>query len=126
MVKLSDVMILIVTVWTVLAISACHGGSAKKNAKGRSAERNQTSAPSYDVYLPPTKLADLEDQAIYESSGLVASRTSPGSYWTHNDAGNEPFIYAFDSQGRSRGVWRVTGATSDDWEDMSTGPGPKP
>ncbi|HEV7474232.1 MAG TPA: hypothetical protein VGN90_09285, partial [Pyrinomonadaceae bacterium] len=47
-------------------------------------------------------------------------------YWTHNDAGNEPFIYAFDSQGRSRGVWRVTGATSDDWEDMSTGPGPKP
>ena len=123
MVKLNDVMMLTLTVWTLLVVSACHGGSPQKKPN---AERNQTNPPSYEVYLPPTKLADLEDQAIYESSGLVASRTSPGSYWTHNDAGNGPLIYAFDSQGRSRGVWRVTGATSEDWEDMSAGPGPKP
>ncbi len=89
------------------------------------ADRNQTNPPDYDVYLPPVKLADLEDQAIYESSGLIASRTSPGSYWTHNDAGNGPLIYAFDSQGRSRGVWQVTGATSHDWEDISAGSGTK-
>lgn len=118
-------MILMLTVWALLATSACQGVSQSKKAKADSAER-QRNPPSYDVYLPPTKLADLEDQAITESSGLVASRTSPGSYWTHNDAGNEPLLYAFDSQGRSRGVWRVTGATSYDWEDLSTGPGPKP
>ena len=105
---------------TLLAVSACHSGSSQKKAKA------ETNPPAYDVYLPPTKLADLEDRAIYESSGLVASRTSPGSYWTHNDAGNGPLIYAFDSQGRSRGVWQVTGATSIDWEDLSAGPGPKP
>lgn len=121
--KLTDVMNLILTIWTLLAISACQGGSPSKKAK---AERNQTNPPSYDVYLPPTKLADLEDQSITESSGLVASRTSPGSYWTHNDAGNAPLIYSFDSKGRSRGVWRVTGATSYDWEDLAAGPGPKP
>jgi hypothetical protein len=126
MVKPSEVMILVLTVCTLLAVSACQGGSHSKKAKADSRERNQTTPPSYDVYLPPTKLADLEDEAITESSGLAASRTSPGSYWTHNDAGNGPLIYAFDSQGRSRGVWRVTGATSDDWEDLSTGPGPKP
>ncbi|HKB68365.1 MAG TPA: hypothetical protein VKC61_21070 [Pyrinomonadaceae bacterium] len=126
MVKLSEIMILVLTVSTLLMFSACQGVSQSKKAKAGSAERNQTNAPSYEVYLPPTKLADLEDQAISESSGLVASRTSPGSYWTHNDAGNEPLIYSFDSQGRSRGVWRVTGATNYDWEDLSTGPGPKP
>ena len=119
-------MILVLTVSTLLAVSACRGVSQTKKVKAGSAERNQTNQPAYDVYLPPTKLADLEDQAITESSGLVASRTSPGSYWTHNDAGNGPLIYSFDSQGRSRGVWRVTGATSYDWEDLSTGPGPKP
>ena len=97
--------------------------SSQKTAK---TERKQTNPPTYDVYLPPTKLADLEDPAIDESSGLIASRTSPGSYWTHNDAGNGPLIYAFDSQGRSRGVWQVTGATAVDWEDLSAGPGPKP
>lgn len=115
-----DVVMLVLTVCTLLAISACQGGSQKK------AKADKTSAPTYDVYLPPTKLADLEDTAIAESSGLVASHTSPGNYWTHNDAGNPPFIYAFDSRGRSRGVWRVTGAESYDWEDISCGPGPKP
>ena len=118
-------MILVLAVWAALVVSACQGVSQSKKAKAGSAERNQTNPPTYDVYLPPTKLADLEDQAISESSGLVASRTSPGSYWTHNDAGNGPLLYAFDSQGRSRGVWRVTGATNYDWEDLSTGPGPK-
>src|SRR5258705_139381 len=126
MVKPSDVMILVLAVWALLVVSACQGVSQSKKAKADSVERNQTSPPSYDIYLPPTKLADLEDQAITESSGLVASRTSPGSYWTHNDAGNGPVLYAFGTHGRSRGVWRVTGATSYDWEDLSTGPGPKP
>ncbi|HEV7681190.1 MAG TPA: hypothetical protein VGO68_03635 [Pyrinomonadaceae bacterium] len=116
-------MILMITVWLLLAVGACHVGSSQKKAKS---ERKQDNHASYDVYLPPTKLADLEDRAIYESSGLVASRTSPGCYWTLNDAGNGPLIYAFDSEGRSRGVWQVTGATSFDWEDLSAGPGPKP
>jgi len=123
LIKLTDVKIVVITVWTLVVVSACQGGSSSKKAK---AERNQTNPPSYDVYLPPTKLADLEDQSITESSGLVASRTSPGNYWTHNDAGNAPLIYSFDSKGRSRGVWRVTGATSYDWEDLAAGPGPKP
>lgn len=124
MVKLSDALILVVTVCLLLPVAACNSGlSQKKKAKP---ERHQTNPPGYDVYLPPTKLADLEDQAIYESSGLVASRTSPGCYWTHNDAGNAPLLYSFDSQGRSRGVWQVTGASAFDWEDLSAGPGPKP
>ena len=73
----------------------------------------------------PTKLATLKNPAINESSGLVASRSLPGVYWTHNDSGDGPFIYAFDATGESRGVFRVSGAQARDWEDMSIGPGPR-
>ncbi len=77
------------------------------------------------TYGPPITLGTLKDPAIKESSGLVASRTSPGVYWTHNDSGDGPFIYAFDSRGEKRGVWRVTGARARDWEDIAAGPGPQ-
>lgn len=75
------------------------------------------------TYGAPTKLGDLKDPAIKESSGIVASRTNPGLYWTHNDSGDGPFIYAFDARGERRGVWRVTGAAARDWEDIAAGPG---
>ena len=55
----------------------------------------------------------------------LSSRTTPGVYWTHNDSGDGPFIYAFDNRGYRRGVWRVTGATARDWEDIAAGPGPQ-
>ena len=76
-------------------------------------------------YGTPTQLSILKDKSVKESSGIAASRT-PGVYWTHNDSGDGPFIYAFDTRGNSRGVWRVAGATATDWEDIAAGPGPKP
>ena len=125
----SRVYLLIIAL-LVFAIGACQQVSVSRDASARPVEQKQKQkqrapAPSTGVYGPPVKLADLEDKAVDESSGLVASRTSPGNYWTHNDSGNGPVIYAFDSKGKRRGVWRVTGATSDDWEDMAAGPGPK-
>lgn len=72
----------------------------------------------------PTKLATIKNRSIDESSGLVASRSNAGVYWTHNDSGGGPFIYAFDATGESRGVFRVNGAQARDWEDISIGPGP--
>jgi hypothetical protein len=78
------------------------------------------------LYGSPTKLAVLKNGEINESSGLVASRTLPGAYWTHNDSGDGPFIYAFDTRGASLGVFRVAGANARDWEDISIGPGPQP
>jgi len=77
------------------------------------------------AYGPPTLITRIKDEAINESSGLVASRTSPGAYWTHNDSGDGPFIYAFDTRGQSLGTFRVTGATNRDWEDIAAGPGPQ-
>ena len=78
------------------------------------------------AYGQPTTLATIKDKSISESSGLVASRTTPGAYWTHNDSGDGPFIYAFDTRGDSLGTFRVTGAQARDWEDIAAGPGPQP
>jgi len=76
------------------------------------------------VYGPPTTITTIKEKSITESSGLAASRLTPGAYWTHNDSGDGPFIYAFDTRGDSLGIFRVTGAKALDWEDMAAGPGP--
>lgn len=76
-------------------------------------------------YKAPVHLVNLENQSIKESSGIAASRRNTDIFWTHNDSGDGPFIYAFDRQGKHRGVWRVAGAGTIDWEDMAIGPGPK-
>ncbi|MGW2862566.1 WD40 repeat domain-containing protein [Streptomyces sp. NPDC001205] len=49
----------------------------------------------------------IEDPRITESSGLAASRTHPGVYWTHNDSGDGPYVYAVDAR-TGRTVARVT------------------
>jgi hypothetical protein len=90
----------------------------------RNTQRTRNS--DHSNYGPPSQLAVLKDKAVKESSGLAASRSVPGIYWTHNDSGDGPFIYAFDSRGDSWGVCRVTGATAHDWEDIAAGPGPTP
>ena len=77
------------------------------------------------AYGPPTRITTIKNGSVSESSGLVASRTLPGAYWTHNDSGDGPFIYAFNTRGESLAVFRVTGAKARDWEDISAGPGPQ-
>lgn len=111
----------------LVVVSACQRAPAPLDVQGQSKKKDQQRAVAQvsETYELPVKLADLEERAVNESSGLAASRTSPGLYWTHNDSDNGPFIYAFDSKGARRGVWRVTGAVSRDWEDIAAGPGPK-
>lgn len=74
-------------------------------------------------YGAPVHLVNLENKAIKESSGIAASQRNTNIFWTHNDSGDGPFIYAFDRHGKHRGVWRVAGARAVDWEDMAIGPG---
>ncbi len=60
--------------------------------------------------------------ALKESSGLAQSRVDPNRFWTHNDAGNAPIIYAVSSQGSLSAQVRVNGVSSEDWEDIAAGP----
>lgn len=115
------------------AVNACHltssnptgavASQSKETQEGKFSSKVSANAAPYG---PPIHLADLEEQTINESSGIVASRLNPDLFWTHNDSGDGPFLYAFDRQGKKRGIWRVTGATARDWEDIALGPGPQP
>jgi hypothetical protein len=73
-------------------------------------------------YAPTQRLAQVADGGIREASALVASQQWPGVYWTLNDSGNAPVLYAFDQYGAPRGAFRVSGATNVDWEALQLGP----
>ena len=110
--------------------TACQQVAVSENARdvARSSQRaksKESPARSADSYGPPTQLGVLAHKDVKESSGIVSSRTTPGLYWTHNDSGDGPFLYAFDALGAHKGVWRVTGATARDWEGIAVGPGPE-
>lgn len=116
---------------TLLLAAACQTSEATRLRGIASETRKGDEAASVSTPLPlaaaqPVQLASLEDRRVRESSGLVASRRTPGLFWTHNDSGDGPFVYAFDRAGRSRGTFRVEGANAIDWEDIAAGPGPGP
>ena len=66
--------------------------------------------------------AILAARRLVESSGVAMSALVPGVYWSHNDSGDGPILYATDSTGRDLGAVRVGGAGAVDWEDLTVGP----
>ncbi|MGE0756665.1 MAG: hypothetical protein AB7F89_05660 [Pirellulaceae bacterium] len=71
-------------------------------------------------YGRPHKVADLQSEAIAESSGVAASHRHADIYWTHNDSGDAARLFAFDRSGTVRGQCRLPGVTALDWEDMAS------
>jgi len=77
---------------------------------------------------------------VEEASGLAAGRRNPGILFTHNDAGNDAFLYAFYEDGEQIGKRTSTrlipslaaakieleGIENRDYEDIAVGPGPEP
>lgn len=85
---------------------------------------NEQQAQNHGPFRLARVIGSIQSPNVKESSGLIASRATPGAYWTHNDSGDGPFIYAITAEGQPLGTWRVTNAEADDWEDISIGPGP--
>jgi hypothetical protein len=80
------------------------------------------------AWLPPQPEPVLEDEwavlriaaaALAESSGLVVSPAHPGVFWTHNDSGDVPRLFAIDVAGALVAEFRVEGAAHRDWEDIA-------
>jgi hypothetical protein len=63
---------------------------------------------------------------LTEISGLVVSRSLPGTLWVHEDSGNPAVFYGFTPALLSSISSRITlsDAPNTDWEDMATGPKP--
>lgn len=76
---------------------------------------------SNNVCDSPTVQAALPD-ALHETSGVATSRSHDGVFWTHNDSGGDPAIFAIDTTGAILARVHLQGATNRDWEDIATGP----
>lgn len=59
-------------------------------------------------------------RAVRESSGLVISDRYP-VFWTHNDSGDGPVLYAVDSTGAIVGRARIARVKARDFEDLGKG-----
>jgi hypothetical protein len=95
-----------------------------------STEVSATSEPPHDC--PRFTLAHaaeprrIENVELVEASGLVASRRNRGVFFSHNDSGGAPRIFAFDASGKDLGSFTLPTAKLVDWEDLAVGPGPVP
>ena len=84
------------------------------------AAEEPAAAPVPISYERGKEIARLANPRISESSGLAASRIQEGVFWTHNDSGDKPVLYAFNRKGEDLGVYLIEGATAVDWEDMAS------
>ena len=72
------------------------------------------------AYGPARQVCTLANTKVAESSGLACSRLAPGVFWTHNDSGDGPVLYAFNTKGEHLATCTVAGAEARDWEDVAS------
>ena len=68
---------------------------------------------------PPETIGRIEHAPIREASGLVRSRTHKGIFWTVNDSGNAPRLYAIERTGALVADYEVTKVINLDWEALA-------
>lgn len=78
------------------------------------------------AFFGPVTTGVVQDPAVNEASGLVASVQNPGVFWVHNDSGDTPRVFAMRADGTVLATYDVAGIGAIDWEDMARGPGPVP
>jgi hypothetical protein len=65
-------------------------------------------------------IVDIRSSELTESSGLAVSRREASCFWTHNDSGGEPKLFAVNIDGKVTGSIFVTDCVAIDWEDIAT------
>ena len=55
-------------------------------------------------------------------STLVASQRNPNIFWTFNDSGNQPCVFAISHHGHTKYKLCLDGAQNIDWEAIATAP----
>lgn len=105
--------LLVALAWTFACTSAPPGDAT-----------NEPEKPC-DAWQLPTGVGVLEPAELDEASGLAASRVHPGVYFTHNDSGGTPELFAIDRTGALVGRWEIEGVENRDWEAIASGPCPR-
>jgi hypothetical protein len=87
------------------------------DTRGQAETRPDTAGrpTSSDIAIP------LSVPGLTESSGAAMSVTQSGIWFTINDSGHEPILFAVDTLGAERGRWLVNDAKNNDWEAVAIG-----
>jgi hypothetical protein len=105
---------------TLAIIVACT--NVDPDAQRRAAQAPYAQTDSMGVIVTTRTIAVRAPRALVENSGTAMSATQPGIVFTFNDSDNDPMLFALDTTGAARGIWRLVGARNDDWEAASIGP----
>lgn len=70
-------------------------------------------------YQKQMAMGKLKNKDLKEASGIVASSSFPGYFWSHNDSGGEATLYLIDSLGGGKLEFKIEDATNRDWEDIA-------
>ncbi len=97
-----------------LIFSGCFSVSSNE-----ASNTNESVAEKSNVYGKPQIIGEIKSNEITESSGIAASRCNQNVFWTHNDSGDDAFIFALNGKGEKLGTWKVSGAKNRDWEDIA-------
>ncbi len=65
-----------------------------------------------------SETGEVEDEDLWEISGVVEGRDNGDILWVHNDAGHQTRIYAIGLDGSSQGRFKLKGAETGDVEDI--------
>lgn len=78
-----------------------------------------TSTAAEAPFAGPVVTWQLEAPPKLETSGLAASRRSPGVLWTHDDSGGAAKLHAITTAGARVGAVNLRGVKNEDWEDIA-------
>ncbi|MDF3128975.1 hypothetical protein P0Y35_07190 [Kiritimatiellaeota bacterium B1221] len=67
----------------------------------------------------PSPVAQIEESALREASGLTKSSFGPW-FWSLNDSGNDSVLFSISALGKTHGVVKVAGVKNVDWEAVAT------
>ncbi|PSL29740.1 hypothetical protein [Chitinophaga ginsengisoli] len=108
----------------MLSIAITAPAQKKKHKKKEKKKSEQTASSQGSV--KPIVLGIVQSPAIAEASGIAASKSLPGHYWTHNDSGNKPEVFLLDNKGQLVSTIHLEAVFNRDWEDIAEGVGPVP
>jgi hypothetical protein len=104
-------LFVIFVVFLAVFVSNCNSTVSQTNR-----ENKRKLSPDFES---AEVIGKIRSNRISESSGLAVSKCNQDVFWTHNDSGDNNFIFALNGKGEDLGKWRVTGARNKDWEDIA-------
>lgn len=72
------------------------------------------------VHYPTLWRGDLESELLTEASGLAASGLQKDTFFSINDSGNEPALFAIGADGKDLGNWPLVYPSHHDFEDIAS------